>query len=83
MAYEKHNWETGETITAALLNNIEEGVEKASSEKKDEDIAADADISLSKLADVEQGSDGLDAGGLQSVLQALATRIKALEDAGA
>ena len=26
MAYEKHTWETGETITAELLNHIEDGV---------------------------------------------------------
>lgn len=27
MAYTKHNWESGEIITAAKLNNIEEGIE--------------------------------------------------------
>lgn len=26
MSYEKHTWETGETITAEKLNNIEEGI---------------------------------------------------------
>lgn len=26
MAYEKHTWETGETITAEKLNNLEDGV---------------------------------------------------------
>ena len=29
MAYEKHTWVCGETITAELLNNIEGGVEQA------------------------------------------------------
>lgn len=29
MAYEKHNWVCGETITADLLNNLEGGVEEA------------------------------------------------------
>lgn len=29
MAYEKHTWETGETITAEKLNNLEEGIEEA------------------------------------------------------
>lgn len=29
MAYEKHTWETGETITAEKLNNIEDGVYEA------------------------------------------------------
>ena len=29
MAYEKHTWECGETITADKLNNIEGGVEEA------------------------------------------------------
>lgn len=27
MAYEKHTWTTGETITAEKLNHIEEGIE--------------------------------------------------------
>lgn len=26
MSYEKHTWETGETITAEKMNNLEEGV---------------------------------------------------------
>ena len=26
MAYEKHTWETGETITAEKLNNLEDGI---------------------------------------------------------
>ena len=30
MAYEKHTWETGEYITAELLNRVEEGVNLAS-----------------------------------------------------
>lgn len=29
MAYEKHTWQTGETITAEKLNNLEEGIEEA------------------------------------------------------
>ena len=29
MSYEKHTWETGETITAEKLNNLENGVENA------------------------------------------------------
>ena len=29
MAYEKHTWETGETITAEKLNNLEDGVASA------------------------------------------------------
>lgn len=29
MAYEKHEWTCGETITADLLNNLEGGVEQA------------------------------------------------------
>lgn len=29
MAYEKHTWECGETITEAKLNNIEDGIEEA------------------------------------------------------
>lgn len=29
MAYERHNWACGETITEAKLNNIEEGIEQA------------------------------------------------------
>lgn len=29
MAYERHEWICGETITADLLNNLEEGVEEA------------------------------------------------------
>lgn len=29
MAYEKHNWVCGETVTAELLNNIEGGVQEA------------------------------------------------------
>ena len=29
MSYNKHTWETGETITAEKLNNIEDGVENA------------------------------------------------------
>ena len=31
MAYEKHTWETGETITAEKLNNLEDGVQEAAS----------------------------------------------------
>lgn len=30
MAYEKYTWVTGETITAELLNNMEQGIEDAS-----------------------------------------------------
>ena len=26
MAYEKHNWSCGETVTAELLNHLEEGI---------------------------------------------------------
>lgn len=29
MAYSKHNWQTGETITDTLLNNMETGIEDA------------------------------------------------------
>lgn len=29
MSYEKHNWTDNETITAAKLNNIEDGIEEA------------------------------------------------------
>lgn len=29
MAYERHTWKCGETITAELLNNIEDGIEEA------------------------------------------------------
>ena len=29
MSYTQHEWTTGETITAAKLNNIEEGIEEA------------------------------------------------------
>ena len=31
MAYEKHTWECGETVTAELLNHMENGIEEASS----------------------------------------------------
>ena len=31
MAYEKHTWETGETITAEKLNNLEDGVASSGS----------------------------------------------------
>lgn len=42
-------------------------------------VAADAAIALSKLANVAAGTSGLAAGSLQDTLQALATRIAALE----
>lgn len=29
MAYSKHNWQTGETISEELLNNMESGIEEA------------------------------------------------------
>lgn len=29
MAYERHNWQCGETVTAELLNNIEDGIAEA------------------------------------------------------
>lgn len=29
MSYEKHTWETGETITAEKLNNLEQGITNA------------------------------------------------------
>lgn len=45
------------------------------------DINASAAIALSKLANVAAGTDGLAAGTIQATLQALATRIQALEDA--
>ena len=44
-------------------------------------VAASAAIALSKLGNVTAGTDGLGAGTLQATLQALATRIQALEDA--
>ncbi len=44
------------------------------------DINAAAAIALSKLANVAAGTDGLAAGSLQATLQALATRIAALEN---
>lgn len=31
MAYEKHTWQTGETITAEKLNNLEDGVDSNNS----------------------------------------------------
>jgi len=46
-------------------------------------VAASAAIALSKLANVAAGTDGLAAGTIQATLQALATRIQALEDAAA
>jgi hypothetical protein len=45
-----------------------------------EKIATDADIALTKLENVAAGTDGLSAGTLQATLQALATRIQALEN---
>lgn len=47
----------------------------------DDKVASDAAIALTKLGDVDAGTDGLSAGTLQATLQALATRIQALEDA--
>lgn len=44
-------------------------------------VAASAAIALNKLANVAAGTDGLSAGTLQATLQALASRIQALEDA--
>ena len=35
MAYEKHTWETGETITAELLNHIEDGVAELYGEEEE------------------------------------------------
>lgn len=46
-------------------------------------VAAGAAIALNKLANVVAGTDGLAAGTIQATLQALATRIQALEDAAA
>jgi len=43
-------------------------------------IPANANITLTKLANVAAGTDGLAAGTLQATLQALATRIQVLED---
>lgn len=44
-------------------------------------VASGAAIALNKLANVAAGTDGLAAGTLQATLQALATRIAALEAA--
>lgn len=55
MAYTKHTWSDGETITDALLNNIEDGVEA-----NDTAIATKADASsLSEKADKSEISDML------------------------
>lgn len=44
-------------------------------------VAPAAAIALNKLANVAAGTDGLAAGTIQATMQALATRIQALEDA--
>ena len=31
MAYTRHTWQSGEVISSALLNNIEDGIEEAAS----------------------------------------------------
>ena len=41
MAYQKHQWYTGEVILATTLNHMEEGIEKAS---KAIETATDEDI---------------------------------------
>lgn len=97
MAYDKHEWVTDEIITAALLNNIEDGIEAVDAAVEgitvptelpptdgsvtNAKVAASAAIALSKLANVAAGDDGLASGGIQDTFQALATRIQALEDA--
>ena len=35
MSYEKHTWQTGETITAEKLNNLEDGIASNSGESND------------------------------------------------
>jgi len=97
MAYDKHTWVTDEIITAALLNNIEDGIEAVDAavdgisipdelpptdgSVTNAKVASGAAIALNKLANVAAGTDGLSAGTIQATLQALATRIQALEDA--
>lgn len=57
MAYEKHSWVTGETITADLLNNIEQGIADAYN-TQDIEISASVDDSTGTPNVSVSGSDG-------------------------
>lgn len=70
MAYTPHTWTTGETITSALLNRIEQGI-KAAQDAADraqnaEELRAALDLMVSAT---------------QAAIRDLDKRVKALEDA--
>lgn len=47
--YKKHNWKTGEKITAGLLNNVEDGLETVDKTNKENN-----DIIISKFDEIEK-----------------------------
>ena len=62
MSYSKHTWETGETITATKLNNLEDGLEDAY-------VKPVSGIPKTDLAQALQTSIGLADTALQPVLE--------------
>ena len=50
MAYEKHTWETGETITAEKLNNLEDGIQEVAEHKEIFIVNVDIDMNATPAA---------------------------------
>lgn len=69
--------EIGSTASTAMAGNATPT--PADNSVTNAKVATGANIALSKLANVAAGTDGLAAGTLQATLQALASRIAALE----
>lgn len=74
MAYARHNWVCGETITAELLNNIEDGIEEAlaccggGSEKKVLAVTSNNEIaSWSDFSTYQETFDYCQQGGAENI----------------
>lgn len=50
MSYEKNIWQAGDVITAAKLNNIEDGIEAASNIPTYDGTVVDADDELEEVS---------------------------------
>lgn len=75
MAYQKQNWQTGQTITANKLNNIQTGVSDMNSEYIKHTWQTGQTITADKLNNIENGIE-LSSGGNETVYTNLANLVK-------
>lgn len=83
MAYTPTEWKDGDAITAEKLNKIEKGVATEKGPKGDKGDPGVAGPKGDKGDTGATGAKGADGYGTKAEFEALAARVKTLEDAGA